>query len=270
MPSWLIALDTCPSTSTWALDHLEALAHGAVVWTGRQTAGRGRDGRTWYAPPGVLTASVVLDLPVAPATARPRPPGASSFAAESPLPLAAGLAVAHAVEDACPGLRVALKWPNDCLVDGRKLAGILGESVAGQGARPPRMVVGIGLNIDPRWDLTPDALAFAATRRTTSLAELVQGDLPAMPDLIAGIRRYLLEAAGLISAGSWSQIAPEIAARDALLGRPVTVTDGDRRILGVAAGLDEIGRLRIRTPDQGIVVVAGGHVEDVGPIPVVP
>ncbi len=267
MPPWLIALDSCPSTSTWALDHLEALAHGAVVWTQRQTAGRGRDGRTWYAPPGVLTASVVLDLPAA---TRPRTPGASSFAAESPLPLAAGLAVAHAVEDACPGLRVDLKWPNDCLVDGRKLAGILGEAAPGRGGRPPRMVVGIGLNVDPKWDLTPDALAFAATRRTTSLAELVTGDLPAMPDLISGLRRYLLEAAGLISAGGWSQLAPEIAARDALLGRTVTVTDGDRRICGTAAGLDDAGRLRIRTADHGIVMAAGGHVEEVGPVPVVP
>ena len=268
MPPWLIALDTCPSTSTWALDHIEALAHGAVVWTERQTAGRGRDGRTWYAPPGVLTFSVVLDLSAS--VQRPRQPGVSSFAAGSPLPLAAGLAVAHAVEDACPGIRVALKWPNDCLVDGRKLAGILGETAPGRGDRPPRMILGIGLNVDPHWDLTPDALAFAATRRTTSLAELTTDKLPAMIDLIGGIRRYLLEATGLITAGGWNQLAPEIAARDALNGRPITVTDGDRRIEGIAAGLDEIGRLRIRTADQDLVSVAGGHVETVGPMPVVP
>ena len=97
MRPWLIELETCPSTSTWALEHCAALAHGACVWTQRQTAGRGRGGSSWKAPAGVLTASFVLHLK----TATPQ------------LSLAAGLAVCHAIEDLCPGMHVGLKWPND-------------------------------------------------------------------------------------------------------------------------------------------------------------
>ena len=78
---WLITLPTCGSTNSWVLERAEALAHGAVVMTHRQTAGRGRGANRWHAPSGVLTATVVLHQP----DALPQ------------LALAAGLAVVHAV-----------------------------------------------------------------------------------------------------------------------------------------------------------------------------
>jgi BirA family biotin operon repressor/biotin-[acetyl-CoA-carboxylase] ligase len=241
-PPWLIRLDTCPSTNTWALDHVEALAHGAVVWTERQTAGRGRDGRTWHAPPGVLTFSTVLDL--APA-AGPR------------LALACGLAVAHALEDLCPGLRIDLKWPNDCFLRGGKLAGILCEA-----ATPARMVIGIGVNLDPRWELAPGSLPLAAAGRAIGLAEVV-GEPPTGPRCIAAIRRYLLEAAGLIGAGGWAHLLPELEQRDRLRGRWVQALDGDRRWRGLGAGIDRDGRLLLDCGGGAIAAIAAGHVEEV-------
>src|SRR4051812_28776951 len=93
--------------------HANALAHGACVWTQRQLAGRGRGSNRWFSPPGVLTASFSLTLP-------------GALAARQ-LSLAAGLAVCHAVEDAVPRARVRLKWPNDCFLEDRKLAGVLCE-----------------------------------------------------------------------------------------------------------------------------------------------
>jgi len=237
LPPWLIALESCPSTSTWALQHHAALVHGAVVWTTRQTAGRGRDGRTWHAPPGVLTASVLL---------RPDRPGDPRH-----LALAAGLAVAHAVNDLAPEAPVTIKWPNDCLLHGRKLAGILCEVPAGGSA----LVVGLGMNVDPDWSHAPEAAALTA--QTAALAEVATP--PTLPELLATLRRYLLEAAGVIATGGFARLLPALRARDALLGRPITVRDADRTLTGTAAGLDDDGALRLDT-GRGIMAVRSGHV----------
>ena len=115
-------------------DRLKDLARaGAPEWTAvlaeRQTGGRGREGRTWQSPPGGLYLSVLL---------RPRSEPASL------VPLAAGVAVAEAV--ASFGVACELKWPNDVLASGRKLAGILAEASSGS-AGVEWVVLGLGLNV---------------------------------------------------------------------------------------------------------------------------
>jgi BirA family biotin operon repressor/biotin-[acetyl-CoA-carboxylase] ligase len=233
MSSWLIVLDTCPSTNTWAVDHVAALAHGAVVWTTRQTAGRGRQGRSWLAPAGVLTASVVIDLP--------------GEVNAGPMALAAGLAVIHACEDHLPYLGLGLKWPNDVVRGGHKLAGILCERAGGP---RPALVIGIGLNRDPQWTEPPPI----------PVASLADGGVP--PDDIAllhGIRRYLLEAAGLVADGGFARLLPQIADRDALSGQVITVVDGERRVTGTAVGIAADGALLIET-GNGRLAVSSGHV----------
>jgi BirA family biotin operon repressor/biotin-[acetyl-CoA-carboxylase] ligase len=246
---WLIDLPTCPSTSTWALQRLEALAHGACVWTERQTRGRGQNGATWYSPPGVLTASVVLDLP---ATVPP-----------AQLSLCAGLAVAHAIEDLAPAARIRLKWPNDCYLDDRKLAGVLCERAAPSrraGAGRDAVVVGIGLNLDPQWDQQPAALPLALGKvgAPASVAE-VQKPVPGMLPTLAALRRYLLEATGLLAVGGWEQLLPHLRARDWLIDRRVELAIGARRLAGTAAGLDGDGALLVRG-EEGVVPVASGSV----------
>lgn len=233
--TWLIDLDGCLSTNTWALEHRDALAHGAVVHTACQTAGRGRAGRTWRSPPGVLTASVLLhpDAGVDPGR----------------LALAAGLAVVHACEDLGPDLELGIKWPNDVWLRGRKLAGILCER-ADDGA----LVVGIGLNRDPAWG--PEDAGLAA--RSASLAEAGIAVEPLV--LLAALRRYLLEGVGLLAAGGWPRLLPSLRQRDILRGRRLHVVDGARVIPGVAAGLGDAGELLIDAA-AGRVAVRTGHVD---------
>ena len=236
MRPWLIAVPTCPSTNSWAIAHAEALAHGACIWTEHQTAGRGRNGSTWVSPQGVLTASFVLNLP----------PAVPQIA------LAAGLAVCHAVEDCCPQVRVGLKWPNDCVVGERKLAGILCERAGKQ-----QVIVGIGLNVDPHWEADPTSLRLAVGKiyAPTSLAEHTSA--PTMPDLLDGLRRYLLEAAGLLAAGHWPRIVGSWRERDVLNGRQLTVATGADELAGTATGIDDQGRLTLARHDGPVALTSG-------------
>ena len=148
-------------------DRLKALARaGAPEWTtvlaDRQTGGRGREGRAWVSPPGGLYLSVLL---------RPR------FEKVGLLPLAAGVAVAEAAGEL--GVRVELKWPNDVLVSGRKLAGILSEAASGPGG-VEWVVLGIGVNVavDPA-TLPPDLAGSATSLRAAGGADVPVAELAA-------------------------------------------------------------------------------------------
>src|SRR4249919_3025344 len=123
----------------------EGAAHGTVVTADEQTAGRGRQGRTWTAPPGkALLYSAIL-----------RPLDERHLL----LPLSVPLAVCEAAESLKPGLECAIKWPNDVWVEGRKLGGILIE------ARPQDgwAVIGVGLNLTIERDEFPPELRETAT-----------------------------------------------------------------------------------------------------------
>mgnify|MGYP003890060649 CR=1 FL=1 len=211
------------------------MAHGACVWTQRQTHGQGRNGSTWRSPPGVLTASFVLRV-------------ANVDADAGRLSLLAGLATCYAIEDAVAGARVHIKWPNDCVVDGRKLAGILC-------ARAPSdelsVVVGIGLNVDPiRRD--PDAwraVIAIGGRSAISLDELCINP-PEMSDLLKSMRRYLLEAAAMLTVGGWERLLNPLRERDWLRGKRLNLDSAGELVSGVAAGIGDDGRLRVRMESE--------------------
>lgn len=205
--------------------------HGAVFVADRQTRGRGRLGRAWFAAPGESLAFSVLLRPRAPLE---RLPG---------LALLVGLAVAAAVERAGGALRVQLKWPNDVWLEGRKVGGILVEALT-QGERVA-VIVGVGVNVGVRgFPAELEALA-------TSLAlEGASADRAALlADVLAELEARLprFEAEGLVP---W---AAELAARDALAGRPVDV-EGVR---GTARGIESSGALLVETPGGVVPVVAG-------------
>jgi BirA family biotin operon repressor/biotin-[acetyl-CoA-carboxylase] ligase len=235
--NWLHELTTCPSTNTWALEHATELKHGDVVLTQQQTAGRGQHGRVWYAPAGALTASFVLDLP------------GSQL---SGLSLVAGLAVIYAIEDLLPSLQgqLRLKWPNDVLLEQRKLAGILSEATTA--ASQARVVIGVGLNravnfaeagLDPNLIGNPISLNQVAT------------NVPEERALVAQIRHYLMQVRDLMArTGSGIEaLLPALRQRDILLHRSVTLELADRQITGQAAGIDASGRLLLQFAESNQV-----------------
>ena len=204
-------------------DRARALAvagapHGTLVTAGVQTAGRGRQGRTWTAPAGsALLLSLVLREP------------------DPLLSLRAGLAVADL---AGPAARV--KWPNDVLLDGRKVAGILAEGRPQEGWA----VLGIGVNVALELDDLPPALREHAATLGRSRGELDA----ALGELLAALERRLGEPAAACLAA--------LRERDALLGRQVSWASGS----GVGAGIDATGALRVRLDAVREVRLDAGEV----------
>jgi BirA family biotin operon repressor/biotin-[acetyl-CoA-carboxylase] ligase len=203
-------------------------ASGMVVTAREQTAGRGRHGRAWAAPPGkALLYSAIL---------RPLDAG------HALLPLAVPLAVCEAVESVA-AVRCQVKWPNDVWVDERKLAGVLIE------ARPPDWaVIGIGVNVAIEPDEFPDDLRWPAT----SVGHGVTPD-----NVRAAIDEALSE---------WVDAEPErvVAAyreRDALDGRALTWSGGEEDGSGVGAGVDERGNLIVVRDDGERVALGSGEVQ---------
>jgi BirA family transcriptional regulator, biotin operon repressor / biotin---[acetyl-CoA-carboxylase] ligase len=189
--------------------------HGTVVTAAEQSAGRGRQGRTWSAAAGqALLCSVVVRNP---------PPL---------LPLAAGVAVAEVV-----GTGAQLKWPNDVLLDGRKVAGILVEGRPQEGWA----VVGIGLNVALRMEDLPSELR--STAGTLGLGpDAIE---PTLDALLARLERWL--------AADPAAVVAAVRERDALLGRPVRWAGGR----GVGAGIDGHGRLVVETESGSVALDAG-------------
>ncbi|APB33974.1 biotin/acetyl-CoA-carboxylase ligase [Gloeomargarita lithophora Alchichica-D10] len=241
-PPWLTWLDECASTNTWALQHIDKFKQGDVVFTPRQTSGRGQQGRLWYAPAGVLTASFILQ-PIAPA--------------ELPLlSLAAGLAVIHALEDliSLPASALGIKWPNDVLLWGRKLAGVLGE------ARLPLAVVGVGLNRQVDWEMVLAAGTINLTpEQVTSLSEITATPPDVLP-LLVKLRDYLLQAHGVIRHGGLAGLLPQLRQRDVLYGCPLIVSTGQGNLTGAGAGIDELGRLLVQSNNGSLQALAAGRV----------
>jgi BirA family biotin operon repressor/biotin-[acetyl-CoA-carboxylase] ligase len=236
------------STNTVARELAAAGApHGTVVTADEQTAGRGRQGRTWTAPPGAaLLYSAVL---------RPLQPR------HSLLPLAVALAVCETAERLRPGIECKVKWPNDVHLEGRKLAGILIE------ARPQDgwAVLGIGLNLT----IAPEDFPPELRTRATSLFPPVdpadarpaapytcpidirgswtgvEAARPALDDAL----QHWLDADERTVLAAWRE-------RDTLLGREVSWEQGS----GVAEGVDERGYLVVRIADGDRVALGAGDV----------
>ena len=214
----------------------EGAPHGAVVRAEEQSAGRGRVGRVWDSPSGgALYVSVILK------------PAAMPFGLG-----ALGLVVGLALRDALCSLSseseaIALKWPNDLLVGGRKIAGILCE--ARWMGSTPRVVVGFGLN------LTRDDFPEDLRDKATSLAVAFPGvDWSESASVLARILGALeLQVERYLESG-FAPIRSRYAAHCNALGREVAISmgDGSRRRVFVE-GLEDDGALRVRTLDEGTV-----------------
>jgi len=238
----IVYYESTDSTNLRAHELGEAgAADGTVVVADRQTAGKGRLGRRWESPPGVnLYASVLLRPPILP------------FEAPQ-LTFVSAVAVARAVEE-IGGLTPTVKWPNDILLHGRKVAGLLNEmSAETEGIH--FVILGIGVNLNMRRDQFPQDLRYPAT----SVA-LEKGETVSRAAFARSLLRHLDELYALyLDKG----IAPVLKAWEAyfdLLGRRVEVDYHDRCVQGVVEGLDADGVLLLRLADGRCEKVLAGDV----------
>jgi len=223
----------------------------SVLVTRNQTAGRGRLGRTWVAPPGQTLAISVLLKPVLPAG---EPLETSHFGW---LPLIAGVAMATAVQSVIEPERVGLKWPNDVQVDGLKVSGLLAELLPAANA----VVIGAGLNLSiAAADLpTPTSTSLelsGATLAGDELADAVLATyLSTLRSLYTGFVRLGADPQG-------SGVHELVSERCSTIGQQVRVElPGGEALLGAATGIDNAGRLIVRRSADGReVVVAAGDV----------
>jgi BirA family biotin operon repressor/biotin-[acetyl-CoA-carboxylase] ligase len=218
---------------------------GVALIAEHQTAGRGRQGRRWSAAPRAqITLSVGVGTGDVPASGW------------GWLPLATGVAVVDALAGVA-GVKAGLKWPNDVLAGGRKLAGILAEVAAAQGV----IVVGVGLNVTLRPEEVGDVGA-------TSLLELGVEE-PDRDRLAGALLRELgrrvvdWRAVG----GADERLISDYQSRSQTIGSPVrAMLPGGREIVGTARAIDQQGRLCIETRDGETLPVSAGDVVHLRPL----
>ena len=209
----------------------------SVVIADEQTRGRGRRGRRWLSPPGAgLWMTVALAEPPSDHPA---------------VPLLAGIAAARAIEEVCPDLRTGIEWPNDLVVGGRKVGGILCESWD-DGAGSGGMVIGTGINISQRAEEFPARLR----ERASSLKALGAASVPrpALAGALVREMRMLLSPRPEPLEGA---LHGELVRRDALTGRAVSLGSGEA---GTARGITPRGALLFEALDGGVREIRSGSV----------
>ena len=233
------ALDEVDSTNAEARRRAEAGARGPLWITARrQTAGRGRRGRSWETGAGNLAATYLAHTAQPPAEA-------------AQVSFVAALAVADLASAYVPAALVSLKWPNDPMIAGRKAAGILVES----GAHPAGglwLAVGCGVNLAT----PPDA----AERPATAFADHMRAPPPAPLDALAVLAEAFERWRGLWERLGFAPIAEAWTAKAHGLGETCTARLPGETIQGVAEGLDGDGALRLRTAPGVVRRITAGDV----------
>jgi BirA family biotin operon repressor/biotin-[acetyl-CoA-carboxylase] ligase len=225
--------------ASWAEDEDDRLGDTLFV-AGCQTAGRGRSGHSWVSPAGGCYATWL---------------GWITSSELGWLPLAAGVCLAAAVEAALPGIAVGLKWPNDLLVAGRKLGGVLCQSRSRGASAWAAVGVGVTVGSTP---VTPSGTSFPAT----SLRELgLVGDADASIWAVAGgfarrLRPALADPAALVT--GW------LARAVHRHGDPLRVRKGDEVLIGTYAGMGDDGQLAVEVAGT-IRRIAAGELIDALP-----
>ncbi len=221
--------DELSSTNDYALQTAsDPRLHPRLVICHRQQAGRGRGANRWWAGEGAITFSLVIE------------PLAIGIPAERwpTLSVAVGGAICEALAPLIPASDVRLKWPNDVYADGKKLCGILVEVPP---VTPPRLVIGVGINVANRTRNAPPEVQ----DRMTSLADLA-AILPPRTEVLQRVLTQLERDLGHLAADPVS-LSSRWRQRCLLAGRTVTLHDGIRTVTGACQGIDDDGALRIYT-----------------------
>jgi len=235
------ALDVIDSTQSEAQRLAAAGApEGTVVTARHQRAGRGRRGHDWWDAPGQSLLASVLLRPAGPVAAAPQ------------LSLVGGLAMADALV-AVASVPARIRWPNDLLVDGRKVCGILAEASSDSAGRLHHVILGIGVNLAQT--AFPEALA----DRATSL-RLVTGRAPEADVVLAAVLDQLGRHYETWRAGGFAALRAAWLERSTLPGQTVRLPDGSD---GVGVDVGDDGILVARAGDGRLVhIVSGGTVEE--------
>ncbi len=227
----LLCLKETPSTNREALRWAkEGAPSGALVIADAQTMGRGRLGRGFFSPEGGLYMSLIVGMDVC------RGGGLTTLAAVS---------VCDAVQAVC-GKALSIKWVNDCILRGRKVCGILAEGIGGM--RPPRAVIGIGVNVMP--------CSFPEEIREKAGALYTKDEAPpalVRERLAAAIRKEILDGLPRIP-----RHMDAYRARCLTLGRGVEAVFEGRPVSGVARAVRDDGALMVET-ENGLVALTAGE-----------
>jgi BirA family biotin operon repressor/biotin-[acetyl-CoA-carboxylase] ligase len=219
----------------------DGVPEGVVVFAESQTRGRGRLGRSWFSPPQKgLWFSVLLRPEVRPQAA-------------TQLTVAAATSIVRALQRHA-NVSADIKWPNDVLISGKKLAGILTEMSA-ELDRIKYMVLGIGLDVNLSRDELPEDLRGVATS-----LEIETGRKWRRADLAGAILAELDRDYGRVRAGEFPEIAEEWEGACSTLGQQVDVNIGGRVVHGRAESLDDDGALLLRTEHGRLERMVGGDV----------
>lgn len=213
---------------------LSGAAQGTVVISDKQTAGRGRLGRTWLSPRGGIYLSIILY------------PAIDDFPY---LIMVASLAVARTIKSVT-GLQTQIKWPNDILIDGRKVGGILIESGLQQ-VTGDYAIVGIGLNAN-----VSVARFTGVALPATSLADELGRDV----SRLKLVRKLLVEFERLYLSLPSEAVFQEWRSSLVTLGREIIARSGERVYQGTAEDVASDGRLILRTRDGSKLTLAAGDV----------
>ena len=219
----------------------DGVKEGVVVFAESQTKGRGRLGRKWMSPAkGGLWFSLLLRPELRPQEA-------------TQLTVASATALRRAIESHT-GLKAEIKWPNDILVRGRKVAGILTE-LSAELDRIKHVILGIGVNVN----LNPGDFPSELRRLATSLkAEL--GKPVSRPELALAILRELDVDYARIASGQFAAVADEFEQHCTTIAQDVVIRTGERQVRGRAESLGEDGALLLRTDHGRLERVIGGDV----------
>jgi BirA family transcriptional regulator, biotin operon repressor / biotin---[acetyl-CoA-carboxylase] ligase len=212
-----------------------------LVLAERQTAGRGRGANRWWSDEGALTFSLALEAPadLLPAAKWPQ------------VALVTGLAVCEALQSLVPTAHFSVKWPNDVYRNGRKVCGILSESVPGW---RDRLVVGIGVNVNNR--------AQTAHLAETAISLIDHDSLPRnLNDVLTAVLDDFDKSWRSLLHGGFAPLAAAFRKRCLLTGKTVTIEQpGGQSVVALCEGIDDFGALRLRTAQGEKCIVSGSVV----------
>lgn len=233
-------LDTVDSTNLTARQlAAQGAPHGTLVVAGEQTAGRGRRGRGWEAAKDENIMMTLLVQPKLPGERLPQ------------LSLVCAIAVARGIEHAT-GLAAQIKWPNDVVVEGKKVCGMLLEMTGKDGAADC-VAAGVGINVHQR--VFPEAFA-----QTASSLDVLGGARFDRAEIIRAFLRAFETRCGQLERGDWAVLMEEYRMLSATLGKRVRVIGLDGEFVGRAVALEEKGALVVETADGRQRTVLAGDV----------